>query len=259
MLDAQEVTGSSPVSPTFSVYIELKRIAIINYKAYRESIYTLLEDGYRVILVGAFYGSRGSVASHADLQVFSLYKKVVVAPNISKLTLRQLIFFLKGEKEIIFGDKFLKEGYPNEVSYNAISLDKYLIGNLKYLDPTLLEIGKEYGFSFIHVNQGYVRCTSIPIGKNGVITEDIGIFKKLYNLGVKVKFFNPGYVDIDDYEYGFLAGASGIDNNIFYINGDVSLYPYKEDLIEYLRGYNIKIKNLALGKRIRDIGSILFI
>ncbi len=260
MLDAQEVTGSSPVSPTFSMYIKLKKIAIINYRAYRESIGNLLNSGYKVILVKPFYRNKSYIASHADLQIFTFYKKeVIIAPNLSSFTVRQLVLSLNHNKNIILGNSFLREGYPKEVFYNAIVVDKYLIGNLKYLDNTLIEIGRRYGFSLVHVNQGYVRCTTIPIDKKTVITEDRGVSKKLRSIGINVKFLQPGFIDIDGYDYGFLAGSSGIDNNVFYVNGDIDLYPYKSELENYLKRYHIKIKSLAPGKRLKDIGSILFV
>jgi len=241
------------------MYTKLKKIAIINYRAYRESIESLLESGYKVILVKPFYGNRSYIASHADLQVFPFYRKVVLAPNLSHFTLRQLVLFLKSSKDIVIGKSFIREGYPNEVFYNAIIVGKYLVGNLKYLDNVLIDMGKRYGFSLVHVNQGYVRCTTIPIDANTVITEDLGIFKKLHSIGINVKFLQPGFVDIDGYNYGFLAGGSGIDNNVFYVNGDIDLYPYKRELENYLKRYRIKIKSLAPGKRPKDIGSILFI
>ncbi len=240
------------------LFYALKKVAIINYKAYRESVRRLIEKGYEVIFVDPYYGGEGATASHPDLQIFPFNKGLIIAPNLSLFTLRKILKVF-GEKRLSFGKRFLKEGYPDEVPYNAIIAREYLIGNLKFVDRSIVELSEKFNIIPVHVNQGYVRCTTIYLKDSGIITEDIGIFKELKKLGLKPAFFEPGGVELEGYKYGFLPGASGIDENKFYINGDIAFYPWRNELEEYLGVYGIEVESLAPGRKVRDIGSIFFI
>ncbi len=236
----------------------LKKIAIINYKAYKKTIENLISKGYQVILTYPFFKGKSSISSHADLQVFPFEEFVVVAPNISLKTLKPILR-LYNKNNLLFGKNFLKDKYPFDVSYNAIVVNKYIFGNRKYIDPIIIDISKRKNISFVHVNQGYVRCTTLPVGENTLITHDKGILKKAKKLGINTLYLDPGYVKLEEYSYGFLPGAVGIDNNIIYINGDIDLYPYRHKLQKFLEKNEIKIKSLSPGNEVEDIGSILFL
>ncbi len=237
----------------------LKKIAIINHRSYRESISNLLRFGYEVLLVHPYYMGRRNIDSHADLQVFVYFKRpIVVAPNVNISFLKRLWKFFS-DNDIIIGSRFLKDTYPLDISYNAIIVGSYFFVNRKYIDPLLLSIGrKKFNLIPIHVNQGYIRCTSIPLDNYSIITEDKGILEKAKKLDLDILYLPSGTIEIDDYNYGFLPGASGVDNNFFFVNGDTKLYPYRRELESFLNRKGIKIVDLAPGKKIKDIGSILF-
>ena len=219
----------------------------------------LLTFGYEVLLVGPYYMGRRGIDSHADLQIFVYFRRpIIIAPNIDISLLRRLQGYFP--KDIILGNKFLKDIYPFDIPYNAVVVGNYLFVNSKYMDPLLLDIGTEkFNFIPIHVNQGYIRCTTLPLDSYSIITEDRGILERAKELELDTLYLPPGNIDIDDYDYGFLLGASGVDDRFFFVNGDIRLYSYRRKLQEFLNQRDMKIINLAPGKRVKDIGSILFI
>lgn len=237
----------------------LKKLVILSERAYRSTIENLQTYGYKVILSSVFYGGMGSLATHIDLQIFPYYKDfLVISPNISIHVLKSLLGY-RLKKNFVFGYKFLKNGYPYDIPYNAIKIDKYLFANLKYVDPIILKIARLYDLTPVHVNQGYVRCTTLPLKDSALITEDPGIYKKVKNLGLDVLYLPHGNIEIDDFSYGFLAGSSGVVNDIIYINGDIDTYIYKDKFLQFIKERGFRVMSLSPKRNLKDIGSIFFL
>jgi hypothetical protein len=61
--------------------------------------------------------------------------------------------------KLLEGRTTLKDRYPENIAYNAARVGKYVIHNFKYTDPLLKELFEKEGLDFIHVNQGYAKCS----------------------------------------------------------------------------------------------------
>ena len=120
---------------------------------------------------------------------------------VSKLRERG-VDLIKGET-----DPFGK--YPDTVKYNACRIGGHFIHNIKHTDPGVLERVRIRGLQTIDVQQGYTRCSMVPIGENAAITSDKDIYEKAKAAGIRVLCLEPGEIELPGEKYGFLGGTSG--------------------------------------------------
>ena len=107
--------------------------------------------------------------------------------------------------------------YPKDIPYNACSTGKYFIHNLKYTDPLLHSEAKKLGQIFIHVAQGYARCSCLPVDADSVITADLGIASACRRAGLHVLTIRTGHILLPGFSSGFIGGAAGrIGTQIFF-------------------------------------------
>lgn len=161
-------------------------------------------------------------------------------------------------KEIFIGDpEEIGAAYPDNIRFNAVCLDRYLIHRLKNTSPALLSKAREIGLEMINVNQGYTKCNCVVVDGSAIITSDAGIYNTLQNYpAVSVLKIRPGFVRLDGFEYGFLGGASGrVDDEIIF-NGDLSAHPDFEAISRFIESRGVKIKYFP-DFPLTDIGSIL--
>ncbi|MBR6528760.1 MAG: hypothetical protein IKT62_01855 [Firmicutes bacterium] len=161
-------------------------------------------------------------------------------------------------KNLVFhGDSSrLAYDYPGHAIYNGCSTGKYFIHNFKITDCDLLKAVEDSRLIKVHVQQGYAKCSCIPVDEDSIITSDRGIAKSIKAAGLEVLIIEPGQVILEGYPYGFIGGASGKIGDTIIFNGDLSAhtdYLSIKDFIES-RGLNIKyFKEYPL----TDIGSII--
>lgn len=147
--------------------------------------------------------------------------------------------------------------YPNNITYNAVCLEKYFIHNLSYCSGRLLEYVKKAGLTTVNVRQGYTKCSCVAVSGNSLITADKGIADKLSSCSnIDVLMISPGHVALPGFDYGFLGGASGCVDNEVIFNGDLSSHPDYQKIVEFIYSHGKKVKyfpNLPL----TDIGTII--
>ena len=134
---------------------------------------------------------------------------------------------------------------------------KPAIHNFKYTDEKLKYYLKKENVEFIHVNQGYAKCSMAIIGENSVITADYPIYIKLTKLGIDVLLVQPGYIELEGHTYGFIGGATGnLSKKDIMFSGKFDKHPDKEKVLNFLKKYKKRIVWLS-NKKIMDIGTII--
>lgn len=197
------------------------------------------------------------VCGHPDMVLHPIdNQSIVVAPNV--FDYYEDAFKNSGIK-VIKGGKTLGRNYPNDIAYNVARIRNYAIHNLKYTDEVLKYYLQKSDISFIHVNQGYTKCSTACINYDRAITSDITIYNAIRNLGLECLYFNPKNVYLRGFEYGFAGGCMGILNREnFLLTGKIYDEAERENLYSFVTGAGLKIIE-GSDNILTDYGTIIVI
>lgn len=147
--------------------------------------------------------------------------------------------------------------YPHDIPFNAVCLDNYLIHNLTYTSPALLNEARSLGMTLVNVRQGYTKCNCVVVDGHSLITADEGILRQLKKIpDVSVLPIRQGFVRLEGFEYGFLGGASGRVGDEIIFNGDLSSHPDDHAIRQFIESRGLTVKYFP-EYPLTDIGSII--
>lgn len=151
----------------------------------------------------------------------------------------------------------LGEKYPYDVPLNCLVSGENLICNVDTVSSDVLEYFRKKNFNIIHVNQGYTKCSVLPVKDRVIITDDDAVGRKCRDNGFDVLTVSKGSVLLDGFDYGFIGGAAGkISDTQIVFNGDVKSHADGERIIEFLKKHDMQAVSLSDGP-LYDIGSII--
>ena len=198
-----------------------------------------------------------SISSHPDIFLFILDAKTIV---YSRDLSRDTIDALKESGIKLIRSMSIPRGtYPDTAPLNALRIGNFIFHNLEHTDAAITTAAKKIGLKMVHTNQGYSRCSSIPVKENALITSDQGIKDAARNVKLDVEIISPGNVELPGQKYGFIGGTTGVlpDSRILFL-GDITLHPDFPRIDNFLKKHSVKyiyIPNLPLF----DAGSLLFL
>lgn len=150
----------------------------------------------------------------------------------------------------------LSRDYPGNIIYNAVLLDKYLIHNLKYTAPEIIEYANTHGLAKINVKQGFTKCSCVVVDGKSVITDDESIYRALSPVcEVEVLKVEKGHVQLPGHEYGFIGGTSGTVGDTILFCGDLKSHPDFEKIDEFITKRGKKVKYFQAFPLL-DVGTI---
>jgi hypothetical protein len=198
-----------------------------------------------------------SIASHPDIFIFTPDRKHFVVPDSLPDSIVHAIS--AAGFRVILSHAVPKGEYPGTCVLNAVRVGKYIFHNIKYTDLSIKCLASELGLELVHVNQGYARCSVIPVGQDSLITCDPGIDKAARAKGLDSKLVATDKLLLLGQKHGFIGGASGNtpDGKIVFL-GDISGHPDSEDILPFLAKYGIKYVSFQ-ELPLFDAGSIIFI
>lgn len=191
------------------------------------------------------------VSSHPDIFFAKIDGVLFKAPNV-KMNLPYGIV----------GNSLVEGKYPNDVRYNVCQIGNNIVHNFKYTDSKIMNYITEQKMSKINVKQGYSNCSICVTSDNSCITSDMNIYKTLRPFNIDsclIEEENIKLLDKNGLETemrGFIGGATAVIDNTFILFGDIDYMKNKEDLLEHLRKYSLKIKDFK-GLNIYDYGGII--
>lgn len=188
-----------------------------------------------------------SIASHVDIFFHKHGNKLVVAPNLPD---RYFDILGKTNLEVIRGKEAVGPKYPESARYNAVSDGKRLIGHLRNLDRSILELHQNE--EQIHVRQAYAAC-NLLMGSKSVVCSDRGILKK-----VSGQYYNPEQIVLQGVPYGFIGGSTQIFESKLFISGSLKKNPQSRIITDFAEENSLEIISLFDGP-LQDIGGILFL
>lgn len=192
-----------------------------------------------------------AVSGHPDIFICKVNNAVIIAPNTGS-KIRQKLDDIN--ISIFEGKNSIGTNYPLSAHYNAVITEKYLIHNLKYTDPSIIEACNHH--KQIDVKQAYTRCSTIALANDRFITSDKGIQKALVKNGLEVLFVKPDGILLPGFDNGFIGGTCGIYGSTIFFIGNLDHFQEGEKVKQFLTGY--KIIELYDGP-LFDGGSLIFI
>lgn len=227
----------------------------IDYRTTDEEINNLLSLDLNVIKVPKTNKVYDAIDGHPDIQMNILKNKssaqIIVQKDISNQFKKILE---ENHLKYILSKTSLSNTYPGDVILNSFILDDYFIHNLKSSDENLLK--SQSGKKFIHISQGYSKCSILPVRDKALITSDTGIYNTLSQFGFDILLVPPGDILLPSLNYGFIGGTGGmISDNVMCFFGELSNYEHGEKVKQFLYKYDVSHIALRKGKLI-DRGSL---
>lgn len=231
------------------------KTAVIGIDASGKSVTALRDLRFDVILLPRFKRLPSPIASHPDSLLFLAPGALITHEEYYNDAKEQIDKIAKiSSSQIILSDEPVGQKYPNDVLFNAVLLDGKIICNKNTVSRCILECAESNQCKIIHVKQGYAKCSTLVLDGNSIITADTGIHSAATLNGVNSLLISSGNIEIDEYGYGFIGGAAGVENGTVYFNGNIALHPDYPRIIEYCESI-VTLNN----DNLYDIGTIFFI
>lgn len=160
------------------------------------------------------------------------------------------------DKKIIPSHSSLAAKYPGDIHLNAFAFKNFFIHNLKHTDQVILDYYKKAGYDLVNIKQGYAKCSCL-VTEDFVITSDGGIYENLKGL-IPIYKIDHGGIKLQNFNYGFIGGATGVLGKKIFFTGDFSHHSSYEEILKIISNYDYEIEILSKNP-IEDFGSIYFI
>ncbi|WP_311481230.1 DUF6873 family GME fold protein [uncultured Anaerococcus sp.] len=220
---------------------------VISYKASEEFKNFLKAKGFSFIETIANPNLDPRIADHPDLSLFKIDEKTLVVDESVFAYYKEKL----GGYDLIKGEKVFGK-YPKDALYNIVKFKDFYIHN-DFTEKNIENFLKEKGISHLKVNQGYTRCSIIPL-RDLLITCDYGIYKVLKNK-VAIELVDNDKVILDGFDQGFLGGTCGLVGDKLIFTGDISRHKAYTKIKNLCHRENIKIIYPKID--LVDLGSIL--
>ena len=238
-------------------YIPTKkpRYVLIDYRAGEEILNYLKKLNIEPIRTIKCTELQEPVSGHPDMVIHPVdYKTFIVAPNV--FDYYRNVLEDKGIK-VIKGGKTLCRNYPEDIAYNVARIGRYAVHNLQHTDQVLKYYLEEAGIEFIHVNQGYSKCSAAAVGENKALTSDVRIHETLKSYNIDCMYINPKAVYLKGYDYGFIGGCAGlISEKIFLSTGKIPDENILNTLKNFIQSAGYIYEEASSGQII-DLGSLI--
>ncbi len=189
---------------------------------------------------------------HADMQMLKIESKIFLL-NICK---DLLPIIQNPESEIILTSDEYKYTYPDSIKLNCAIVGKKILCKSNYTDSSVVNFCKKSGYSFINVNQGYAKCSTIVVNENAIITADNSISTAAIKNGIDVLKIKQGYINLKGTDYGFIGGCCGVINKQIIFTGNLKKHPDYFNIKNFCNNYKMDIICLT-NKELLDIGGII--
>lgn len=193
------------------------------------------------------------VAHHADLSFFfDGIDTLFVAEELAQFS----DVLAKYCKNVVVINRKLGKKYPEDVLLNCVCVGNNFICNTRTVAQEVFDKMKNSGYNIIDVNQGYTKCSVVPVSANALITDDDSIFAECVKHGIDVLKISKGSVVLQGFDYGFIGGTAGlISEKEMLFNGDITNHSDYEAIDLFFKKYGINA--ISFKKKLEDIGSLI--
>ncbi|WP_252891298.1 DUF6873 family GME fold protein [Thermoclostridium stercorarium] len=217
---------------------------------------TLKDYGIELIEIPPCSGLAEPVAGHVDMQLIHVGDNVLVCqPGLPSDILKKLKEY---GFDVYTGNTLLQKDYPLDVAYNVAIVGQVAFHNTKCTDKVVAEFLSRFNIRLVHVNQGYAKCSVLPVSTESIITDDPSIAKAARKEGFNVLQIPPQKnILLPGYSYGFIGGVAGfIDKDLIAFAGNIDMLDSSDEIKDFLKEYGVKWVNLD-SNGIHDYGSLI--
>lgn len=235
--------------------INKANIAIIDGRASEDIVNNLEKLNIKVIRTIKCKDLQESVSYHPDIIMHPInHNTIIVTPIVFDYYDEQLSSL---GINVVKGETILRSKYPYDIAYNVGRLNNIAIHNFKYTDEKLKFYLKKENLEFININQGYSKCSLAIVDDISGITADLIMFKRLSVMGLNMLLIRPGFIELENEDYGFIGGATGnYSNRDIFFTGKLNNHPDFEKIENFIKDRNMKIIYLSKNEVI-DLGTII--
>jgi len=216
----------------------------------------LIESGVELIEIPNCEKLHPAVSGHPDMQLVHISENVLVChPDFPE----ELVNSLKKRGfEVYFGDTVLSDQYPLDIAYNVAIMGKAAFHNTKYTGPVIKKLLHRHAIRLYHVNQGYTKCSVLPVTPESIITADCAIAEAAKGAGFDALLIPPQRsIQLPGFDYGFIGGTAGfINKRKLVFAGNIEHLESKSVIMRFLKKYGVGWINL-LEEKIIDYGGFL--
>lgn len=209
---------------------------------------------HHLIEVPANHNVDDRISHHSDLSVAIIQNQVFIEPSCFNLVFDKVKSVGYGTEHLYCGETRLNKVYPYDIAYNVLPMEGKLFHKVAFTDAILKKNTK---LELIDVNQGYTRCSVLPVGHVAAITSDEGLYRILKTYGYNVLKIRAGHVLLGGYSHGFIGGVGGVVEDYMVFNGSLDSHPDGDKMRQFILDQNYKIIELHRGP-LEDVGSILY-
>ena len=192
------------------------------------------------------------ISFHTDIYFMQFSDEIIItSPSAQKTTENSPVF---QKYTVICGDTEPCAQYPNDVKYNAFTVGKMLFCSTTFIDPEILRTAQKENYEIVHVNQGYAKCSTVPLSDCAIITSDKGIHKKASARGIDSLLVENGGVKLSGFPNGFIGGACAVSGNDVYFTGNLDESSNCEQIREFLKKHGKTLHHLP-ERPLFDFGS----
>jgi hypothetical protein len=193
-----------------------------------------------IIEIPSLKGLQYSVSGHPDMQIVHIKENMLICqPKMPQ----EILFKLKKQGFIInLGSTELRTDYPFDIAYNVAVVGNLAFHNTKYTDRVLADVLEKSSIRLIHVNQGYTKCSTLPITRESIITADPSIEMAALEAGLDVLKIPPQKnIRLAGLDYGFIGGTAGfIEERTLAFTGSINALDNNDEVKRFLNKYDIK-------------------
>ncbi len=231
-------------------------LAAVDGRIGAEAEQNLKKLGVEIVRISSHPDLYDAVCSHPDMIFHHAGGNLIIyAPGADPAAVSELC--ARGFR-MVMGESRLRPEYPGDIAYNVARVGKWYFHNLKHTDIRIKETMERMGIEPVHVNQGYAKCSVLPVDAGSMITSDKGIAAAARKKGLDVLLLDcRDSIRLPGLDYGFIGGACGmLSDSVCAVNGSLAKLKDFESFLSFLKERNISVVEISRD-RVTDIGSIL--
>lgn len=214
---------------------------------------SLRSYGINVIASKCINTLRENEQYHADMQICIINNTAFIPQNTAEIA--DILKILCYDVVIC---KPLNYTYPENISLNVAIIGDKLYCKESSLAKEIADFCKENKIEIVNVNQGYTKCSTLILNKKAIITSDSTICTAAENNSISVLRISPGNIYLQDADYGFIGGCSGVIGDTVYFFGDIETHPDSEEIVRFIKKQGMNYISLNKGM-LKDIGGFVLL
>lgn len=227
-----------------------KDIAIIDPRMPKEAKERLRRLNYYVKETPLHKKLSKPLMGHVDMMLFRYGNKIIYEPHLEEIAK----LLRKNGYDCVKGDSVCSSLYPRDIIYNACAINGYIIHYKGKVEKNIRRLKTKH----ILVNQGYAKCSILPIDRRHIITSDKNIKEAWDKSRGRTLLVRPGYIKLPGYKTGFIGGTAGVTDKAVFFTGSLRTHPDGAVIRDFIRNSGKGVVELYNGP-LYDVGTILIL